>query len=180
MAMNTVALIRDGSIVSGGKTVENDPLMFLSFQADLGKDYTLRSYFQMLEKYTLLTRLNAFFPTYREQYLACPKSNCLAEGIDYLELGKTVEMIGFPGKPRLEIYNAFYGVRQDATCEIRSLPMEALLDMPLKLGRLKHVVFGDKVDIFEFDTVFNLFEFIDGIAWELSFHSIPKHCDIRR
>ena len=178
--MNTVTLIRDGSIVSGGKTVENDPLMFLSFQADLGKDYTLRSYFQMLEKYTLLTRLNAFFPTYREQYLASPKSNCLAEGIDYLELGKTVEMIGSPGKPRLEIYNSFHGIRGDETCEIRTLQLESLLDMEVKLGRLKHMVFGDKVDIFEFDTVFTFFEFIEGIAWELSFHVAPTHCALRR
>ena len=52
--------------------------------------------------------------------------------------------------------------------------------MSLKLGRLKHVVFGDKVDIFEFDTVFTLFEFIDGITWELSFHVTPEQCELRR
>ena len=48
--------------------------------------------------------------------------------------------------------------------------------MPLKLGMLKHIIFGDKVDVFEFDTVFSLFEFIDGIVWELSFHGTPKEC----
>ena len=52
--------------------------------------------------------------------------------------------------------------------------------MPVKLGRLKHMVLGDQVDIFEFETVFSLFEFIDGIAWELSFHDIPESCEIRR
>ena len=38
----------------------------------------------------------------------------------------------------------------------------------------------DRVDIFEFDTVYTLFELIDGIAWELSFHGTPKQCEIRR
>ena len=52
------------------------------------------------------------------------------------------------------------------------------MDMPLKLGVLKHIVFGDKVDVFEFETVFNLFEFIEGIIWELSFQGTPKECTL--
>ena len=112
--------------------------------------------------------------------MAAPKENCLTESIDKLELRKTVEMIGFPGEPRLEIYNSFQGIRGDESCEIRSLQFDSLLDMPVKLGKLKHMVFGDKVDIFEFDTVFTLFEFIDGIAWELSFHVAPTECALRR
>jgi hypothetical protein len=89
-------------------------------------------------------------------------------------------MIGFPGTPRLEIYNSFQGIRGDQTCEIRSLQIDNLLDMEVKLGRLKHIVLGDKVDIFEFDTVFTFFEFIEGIAWELSFHVAPTECALRR
>ena len=42
--------------------------------------------------------------------------------------------------------------------------LENLLDMPLKLGRLRHIVFGDKVDTLEFETVYSLFEFIDGVV----------------
>jgi hypothetical protein len=87
-------------------------------------------------------------------------------------------MIGFPGEPRLEIYNTLCGVRGEKTREIKSLHLESLLDMPLKLGVLKHVVFGDKVDVLEFDTVFSLFEFIEGIIWELSFQGTPKECAI--
>jgi hypothetical protein len=158
--MNTVTLKRDGSILSDGKTVETDPLVCLGYQVDLNEDYILRSFFRMLEKHSLLAKLNVFFPSYMEQYLACPDDNCKTENIDYLELRKTVEMIGFPGQPRLEIYNSFQGT--------------------VKLGRLKHIVFGDKVDIFEFDTVFTLFEFIEGIAWELSFHVAPTECALRR
>jgi hypothetical protein len=88
-------------------------------------------------------------------------------------------MIGVP-KKRLEIYSAIRGMHKSDSVEIRSLQLTSLLDMPLKLGRLKHVVFGDRVDIFEFDTVFTLFEFIDGITWELSFHVIPEQCELRR
>ena len=51
---------------------------------------------------------------------------------------------------------------------------------PVRLGSLRHVVFGDSVDVFEFDTVFTLFEFIDGIAWELSFQNTPITCELRR
>jgi hypothetical protein len=178
--MNKVTLIRDGSIVSSGKTVEIDPLMFLSYQVALEDDYTLRSFFRMLEKYSLLVKLNAFFPSFIEQYLSCPEENCVANGLDHLEFSKTVEMIGFPGKPRLEIYNSFRGVLGNESCEIRSQQIESLLDMPVKLGRLKHIVFGDKVDIFEFDTAFTFFEFIEGIAWELSFHVAPTECVLRR
>jgi hypothetical protein len=178
--MNTVTLTRDGSILRSGKTVETDSLMFLSYKVNLSRDYILRSYFQMLEKYPFLAKLNEFFPSYLEQYLASPKSNCFSEGIDHLELSKTVEMIGFPDAPRLEIYNSFHGVHGDESCEIRSLQIESLLDMEVKLGRLKHIVFGDKVDIFEFDTVFTFFEFIEAIAWELSFHVAPPECALRR
>jgi len=178
--MDNVTLLRDGSIVHNGKIVESDPLMFLSFKVELEQQYTLRSFFQMIEKHPLFTKLNVFFSTYMEQYSASPKSGCFCKGLDHLELGKTVEMIGFPGKSRLEIYNSLHGVNGDERCEIRSIQLESLLDMPLKVGRLKHIVFGDKVDIFEFDTVFILFEFIDGIAWELSFHGAPIQCELRR
>jgi hypothetical protein len=36
------------------------------------------------------------------------------------------------------------------------------------------------MDAFEFDTVFTLFELIDAIVWELSFHGSLQACDIRR
>ena len=173
-------LTKEGAIVQNGKTVASDPLMFLSAMVNLETGYTLRSYFQLLERYALLRQLNPFFPSYLEQYHASPKSECIFEGFDHLELSKTVEMIGFPGKPRLEIYSLFYGVHGSETGEIKSIQIGDLLDMPVTLGKLKHIVFGDKVDIFEFDTVFNLFEFIEGIAWELSFHGTPRQCELRR
>ena len=80
----------------------------------------------------------------------------------------------------MEIYHSLYGVQDGNLSEIRLFTLEMLLDAPLKLGKLKHVVFGDKMDMFEFDTVFTLFELIDAIVWELSFHGSLLACDIRR
>ncbi len=154
-------------------------LDLLSCQIALEEQYSLRSFFKMLNKYALFAKLNAFFPSYTEQVQSCPEQGCDAGFLDYLEFGKTVEMIGVPDK-RLEIYNSLFGVYAGQTSEIKSMQLASLLDVPLKLGRLKHVVFGERVDIFEFYTVYTLFEFIDGIAWQLSFHATPEHCELRR
>lgn len=177
--MNAITLKTDGTIYHAGKAVDAVRLDLLCCQILLEEVYSLRSFFKMLEKYALFNQLNAFFPTYTEQVQSCPEKGCDAGLLDYLEFGKTVEMIGVPDK-RLEIYNSLFGVCASEASEIKSMQLAGLLDVPLKLGRLKHIVFGDRVDIFEFDTVYTLFEFIDGIAWQLSFHATPEHCELRR
>jgi hypothetical protein len=177
--MNTVTLKKDGSINHHGKTVKSDALSLLSSQIKLEEGYSLRSFFEMLGKYTLFAELNVFFPMYTEQYHSCAEYGWDDGLLDYLEFGKTVEMIGAPDK-RLEIYNSLFGVHRSEASEIKSMQLNRLLDIPLKLGRLKHIVFGDRVDIFEFDTVYTLFEFIDGIGWQLSFHATPEQCELRR
>ncbi len=176
--MNKITLKTDGFLAENRNVVEDNPLMFLGYRIELQKGCSLRSFFQMFDHYTLLAQLSVFLPDCIEQYRACPKSQCKSDDIDHLQFIKTVEMIGFPGKPRLDIFNALRGVRGKETYEIKSFRLESLLDMPLKLGILKHIVFGDKVDVFEFETMFTLFEFIDGIAWELSFQGTPKECAI--
>ena len=177
--MNNVTLKQNGNIALDRETIAKDPLKILSYQVELEKAYVLRSYFEMIKKYPLLEGLNDFFPLFIEQYHMSPEKGCCYEGLDYLEFYKTVEMIGFPGK-RLEIYNSFMGVCGQETFEIKSIPIENLLDLPVRLGKLKHIVFGDQVDVFEFDTVYTFFELLDGIAWGLSFHGTPKQCEIGR
>jgi len=176
--MYRITLINDGTIAENNQPVAGDALMFLGYRVELEQDYTLRGFFRMFEKYELLAKLNAFLPDCLQRYRACPANRCFSDAIDHLQFHKTVEMIGFPGDPRLEIYNTLCGVRGPETCEVKAFHLESLLDMPLKLGKLKHVVFGDKVDVFEFETMFSLFEFIDGIIWELSFQGTPKQCAI--
>jgi len=177
--MNAVTLTSDGFIRHNGEPARTDSLYPLGCRVILEAGYLLRSFFRLLEKYTLLATLNAFFPTFKEAYHACPESRCGCEGIDYLVFSKTIEMVGFPEK-RLDIYHSFDGICGTESIDIKSMQLDQLLDLQIRLGKLKHVIFGDPVDIFEFDTVFSLFEFIDGIAWELSFHGTPKQCEIRR
>jgi hypothetical protein len=178
--MNTIVLKQDGWMLHEGKIVENEPIMFLSFRIELEEGYSLRSFFHMLEKYPLLMKMNVFFPSFIHEYQKCSESDCVFPGMDFLEFSKTVEMIGFPGKPWLEVFNSFYGMCNMQPQELKTYRLENLLDIPIRLGRLKHIVFGDKIDIFEFDTVFNLFEFVDGISWELSFHGSSGECTLRR
>jgi hypothetical protein len=178
--MNTVTLKTNGALFCDGKPVGDEPLICLGMRIALDDDATLRSVFQMIEKYPLMGRLNAFFPTYLEQYRKAPAEGCICEDFDYIGFDKTVEMIGYPGEPRLEIYSSLKGDGGGKSCEIRNYELEQLLDMPLRLGKLRHIVFGDKVEEFAFGTVFNLFEFIDGIVWELSFHGTLRACALRR
>ena len=174
--MNQITLQKDGSVRENSHIVAGDSLRILGCQVELEEGYTLRSFFRMFEKYALLVKLDAFVPDCLQRYLACPKKHCTSYNIDHLVFYKTVEMIGFPGEPRLEIYNTLCGILGKDSCELKSFHLESLLDMPLKLGVLKHIVFGDKVDVFEFDTVFSLFEFIEGVIWELSFQATPREC----
>jgi hypothetical protein len=177
--MNQVTLKADGMLAAGEMMVGAQPLLYLGYQVHLAPDCTLRSYFRMLEAYAPFAQLGDLVQVVRQQYDHCPAQGCLWPEYQCLEFFKTVEMIGYPGQPRLEIYNAFHGIKDAATEEIRALPLAVLLDMPIRLGKLKHVVFGDTVDIFTFDTGYTLFEFIDSIAWELSFHGAPPECQLR-
>jgi len=178
--MNTILINEEGQIILKGKNITTDPLMFLNHKVELTEGNTLRSYFKMIENYSLFVRLNAFFSEYLDQYKKSPNKDCFAKDIDCLEFAKHIEMIGFPNEPRLEIYNSFYGVTANQPLDIKSYRLDGILDIPLKLGRLKHIIFGDKMDIFEFETVYTLFEFIDGIAWHLSFEGTPESCKLGR
>jgi hypothetical protein len=177
--MNQITLKADGPILADNK-IAVDPLMFLSFQVDLDENYTLRSYFLLLHKYPLLTKLNVFFPACLQEYRRCPANGCAFDDKACLELSKAIEMIGYPGDPRLEIYSSLKCNCGSEIMPIRDFKLTHVLDLPLRLGNLKHIIFGDHVDALEFDTVFNLFEFIDSIIWELSFHGTLMECELRR
>jgi hypothetical protein len=178
--MDSIRLCIDGTIetISGGDTTAL--LASLARQVTLEPGYTLRSFFRMLEIHEDLIHINEFFPDLLEQSRRGPDEGCRVSGMDCLVLEKTVEMIGFPGEPRLEIYRSFSGRGGGKAVPIKEFQVDMLLDMPVRLGKLKHVIFGDQVDVFEFDTIFTLFEFVEGIAWELGFHGTPRECQIRR
>lgn len=177
--MNTITLTQDGAIQCNGVPLSSSPVKYLNHQVELGDAFTLRSYFKMLERYPLLSEINDFYPVLREQIAKCPEDGCTWPDFECLIFTKTVEIIGFPHEPRLEIFSTLRGAQNGGEGEIRSLMLENILDMPIRLGKLKHIVFGDKVDEFLFETVFTLFEFIDGITWELSFQNGSNGCIIK-
>jgi hypothetical protein len=179
--MNTITLKKDGAIVSENESRGTiDPIEKLGDQVVLMDGYCLESFFKMLDAYPDLMRLSAFFPGVMQQYHIIAGDTSGNPAAMSLEFGKTVEMIGFPGNPRLEIYNSFRSPSKGDAEEIRSMDLSGLLGVPITLGQLHHIVFGDKVNVFEFETVYTFFEFIDGIAWELGFHTTPAECQIRR
>lgn len=178
--MNNVNLCANGFLIHEERQVEGEPLVFLSCRIELREGYTLRSYFRMLDRYPVLSRLNFFFPDLVSRYAASPAEGCADAGLDCLEFGKIVEMTGFPQEPSIQIYPSLKGIMGEDVFELRRFGLENILDLPLRLGGLRHIVFGDKMDVFRCDTAFNLFEFVEGIAWELSFQTGPSECRLRR
>ena len=178
--MESALLDRDGSLMMPDGQAVEDPLAVLGHALEVAPAVTLRSFFHMLGHYPLLVRISPFMPDLLDQYGKLPSSGCRYPDCDRVEFSKTVEMIGFPGEPKLEIYRSLTGNRDvdDERLDLKLVPLGMLLDMPLSLGRLRHVIFGDHIDTFEFDTVYTLFEFVDGVAWQLGFQSAPEACHI--
>lgn len=176
--MNLIALDKNGLILYREKQVTPNAAMYLGYNVALQPGFTLRSFFEMLRRNPPLANLNPFLPSFIDQYTQCPPADCRLGGVEHLELMRTIEMVGFPGKPQINVFVTLHGIGDGGDFDIRPFWIDSLLDLPLALGKLKHIVFGDKMDAFKAETVFNLFEVIDGIAWQLSFHNLPKECKI--
>lgn len=179
--MNEIRLSGDGRLLEGSsqEAVKN-PLLWLGRTLVLDGDCALRSYFLMLDRYEALCQLSPFFSPCLEQYRQTPGQGCTTSRLDFLELGKTVELIGATGgNPRLEIGTTFLGRQGEGSYDLKDFQMEELLDLPLRLGQLKHVVFGDQVDALHFETSYGLFEFVDAVVWYLSFQGSPAQCKLR-
>ena len=176
--MNTIVLQSDGVLMHRQRPMANEPLPYLGFQVALVPQCTLRSFFRMLERYADLIKLNPFCDSFVTHYKTCSAKGCCCDGVERLELTRTVEMIGYPGDPSMQLFISLEGRCGADSCDIKPYWLEQLLDLPLYLGRLTHCIFGDKVDTIDFETGFNLFELIDGICWQLSFHNLPEQCRI--
>ena len=201
--METVRLTRDGRLVGPGDVPVTDPLPALSLAISLEEGCTLRSFFLMLRRYPDLLKLSEFLPAVLADAEKCPVSGCLSDDISLLAVGKTMELIGFPGEPRAELYlwlrglaapsggavppsldaeqpGVFLAGLMEANREIRFTPLEILLDTPLFLAGLKHVVLGDVDRSLFCETRFTLFEVVDGLAWEFGFRGGSQQCSIGR
>lgn len=177
--MNTIKLARNGMIISEQGNEVARPLSALAGKVSLETGYTLRSFYEMMRRYPEFQQISVFLPPFIEECAGCPQSGCVTEGMTHLAVVKRVEMVGFPGEPRFNFLCSLTGWHHDMEQELRLFHFDKLLDMPVQLGMLKHSVFGDSVNIMEFETDYNLFEFIEGIAWELGFQRFPEHCSIK-
>ena len=193
--METARLAKDGTLLQE-ELPATEALTLLPLALELEKGCTLRSFFSMLRRYPLLQGLSDFLPQALTEAEACPAEGCKAEEIRSLVLGKTIELIGFPGPVRAETYTWLRGLGlreltfgagtyepgeaveeiaglMGADREIRFIPLSQLLDTPLELGGLKHVIFGDVDRKLFCATRFTLFDVVDGLAWELGFRGGP-------
>jgi len=157
-----------------------DALAVLASRLSLEDGFTLRGLVRLLNRYPDLQRLSGFAPNVAA--FACTEPDDMAApGLDQLEFSRVVEIIGAPDPPRLEVYHILRGCMGECDDEeLRGWQVESLLDIPLRLGALRHVVFGDNVHSFRFETVCTLFDFIDGVIWQLAFHGAPQECALRR
>lgn len=207
--MEMVRLAGDGRLVTDEGRDITDPAGALGCAVSLEKGCTLRTCLLLLQRYPLLAALSEFIPASMEEMDACPVSGCTSVDISALVLGKTMELIGFPGEPRAEMYIwlrgigaglqaetgseasgafpaaveesashlSFEGLMQ-ADVDLRFKPMQFLLDMPLYLGGMKHVILGDMNRELVCRSRFTLFEVVDGLAWELAFRGGTEQCYI--
>lgn len=198
--MDNVRLTKDGQLLDANGLPATNPLGMLSFVLVFEGGCTLRSFFCMLRRYPTFLKISEFLSTALVDAEKCPASGCISADIPALVIGKTMELIGFPGSPRAELYiwlrgmgagagpDAPYEEAQvpsqnllmEADKETRFIPLQLLLDTPLYLGGLKHVVLGDVNRSLLCETRFTLFEVIDGLAWELGFQGGTQQCSIGR
>lgn len=175
--MEKIVLKKDGRIFSGKKEIVS-VIRFLGRYVELEDGYRLNSFFKLLDLYKELVEIHEVLDSLIE--IVGKQNMVVNEELDSLLFYKTVEMKGFPGKPSINIYSSLKGVKAPEIKDLKFFHLETLLDCELKLGDLNHIVFGDKEDVLSFDTSYNLFEFVEGIAWQLSFNFNPLHCSIRR
>lgn len=179
--MEEVILGINGTLTDRSGRNVDDPLRALGARVSLAQDFRLRGVMLLLLAWPELRRLNDFAPDLCDRYASWPAEGCMPPGIERLVFSRVVEIIGHPAPPRLEIYHTLRGeLPGGEDLEIKSWQVEMLLDAPLVLGPLKHVVFGDRVDAFRFETVCSLFDFLEGVLWQLAFHGTPRECALRR
>ena len=177
--MEKLMLTKNGNILKKGRPVHGNPLSLLSGLVELESGFTLASFFKMISAHKAFLQLSEVLETLLSMAETVETGYPGTDEIDRLIFYKTIAMKGFPGKPGVEIYNSLKGVRGDEILGLKFFQMESLLEHDLRLGALKHVIFGDGQDMFSYDTYYSLYEFIDGVSWEMSFNFNPLQCSIR-
>ncbi|GAB7080000.1 hypothetical protein [Megalodesulfovibrio paquesii] len=182
--MQRVSVACDGSLLVDGHPSAQDPLSLLGEAVTLAEGFTLGSWFRMIQLHRDFARLSQFLPALLQGLEGREKLPPILPGeVEGLMLVRTVELVGHPPPERLDMYTSLVGVRNDHPSEevpIKHIPPASLWDVPFRLGRCRHMVLGDRFAEFVFETVFTLFELIEAVAWQLSFHGASAECALRR
>ena len=122
--MDAIRLHSDGTLSS-----EAPFAGLLRMRLELDGDVTLRSFFRLLKRNPLARELVPGLGDALVEAEACPASGCRYPGLEALRLGKRVELTGFPGTPRVDVYLAVEGVG-DELPELRCFRLRDLLVTP--------------------------------------------------
>ncbi len=178
--MEKVIIQTDGTLIHQGKSRDYNPLALLGCLVELETGFTLESVFKMIGLHPVFRQLNPVIEALEAILFKSKEMLYKTDEIDYLEFSKTIEVEGFPGPPSLKIYTALLGRHDQESLGLKFFQLEMLAGHELRLGKLRHIVFGDREDALTYETFYTLFELIEGISWELSFNFNPLHCSIRR
>lgn len=197
--MESARMTKEGVLLDSEGREPFDVLPLLGAALLLAPDCSLRSFFDLLRRYPLLRKLSPFLDPALAEADACPDAGCLSDDIACLVIGKTLELTGFPGEARMEQFvwlralpdpggprPAGTGALPSGTAaltadrETRFTPLSLLLDMPLVLGGLRHVVLGETRKSLLCESRFTLFEVVDGLAWDFGFRGGSQQCSIGR
>ncbi len=178
--MEKVFINKKGEIIKQANIVNGSVLKLIGNSIELDERFTLGSFFMMVKQYPDLINISEIIEPLLEIVAKTGSIAIKSDELDSLLFYKTIEIKGYPGSPSLTFYNTLKGLFDKETKDLKFYHLETLLNHKLELGKLKHVVFGDREDVFQYRTFYTLFEFVEGISWELSFNFNPIQCSIRR
>ncbi|MCG8637693.1 MAG: hypothetical protein MI863_27960 [Desulfobacterales bacterium] len=177
--MENIVLTQGGRILKRGVPFTGNPISLLSHLVTLEHGFRLSSFFAMVRAHTDYIQLSELAEPLLSMAEEAGKGYPKSAELDGLVFYKTIAMKGFPGKPGVEIYNSLKGVKGEKHLGLKFFQMAGLLEHELRLGELKHIIFGDGQDMFTYETHYSLYELIEGVIWEMSFNFNPLQCSIR-
>lgn len=180
--MERVTATASGVLVCGGQRAPDPVLSLLGRPLDLETGVTLASIAALFHTYPFLQDLSPFVPSFLKAFSQgdSPVQPAIPSAHTELELFRTVAMQGYPGTPRVHLFLTLKVRDGQGVQPLDLYPVESLRVMPLRLGKLRHTVFGDTLDTELFDTDYLLFDVLDSLMWELSFYLDKTQCGIRR
>lgn len=177
--MDGVQLCADGRLFVDDRAFAGDALNLLGFALTLDPDCTLASVFRLVRRFPDLARLSEFWAILLPS--GVDPDNPPPAALDQLVVVKSVEIIGVPAPPRVDVHTAVRGFMGGSPVgELKAWPVPVLLGVPLVLGDLTHSLLGDAFIEMRFAAVFTLFEVLDALAFQLSFHGAPSECAVKR